>query len=540
MRRATGSSVLWILCLLLLAACGGDAPGAGEVVGDPTPGGMAVVGIPRDFEGFNPVTTTAFTSLEVINFALFTPLVRHDENLNIVPHLAESWELTDNGVTFRLRDDVRWHDGQPVTAEDVKFTFDLAKNPESASLLEAAFLTMIESATVIDPRTIRFDFVAPHSQPLEAFVWPPLPRHRLQDVAPAELGQAPFNREPVGSGPYRFVSWDAGQRLTLEANPDFPQALGGRPYLDRVVFRIVPESTTRLTELLTGAIDVNYSVLPDEAQQIQNQRGVELRHYPGRRFTYLGWNNEREPFRDPRVRRALAMAIDRQQMVDALLFGYGEPAAGMIPPWSPLYAGIDPLPYDPEGARRLLAEAGWADANGDGIVERAGQPLRFNLMVNTANRLYQDVATVLQQQFRQIGVDMQIRAVEFQTQLRQHRARDYEAVISNWVLDNFKVDPSPLISCAEARREGSANRAGYCNPQADQLIQAGLRETDEGQARETWSQLSQILQQDQPITFLFWDEELTGVGPRIQGVDTDVRGDLVNIARWWMPEDRRR
>ncbi|MBA2244895.1 MAG: hypothetical protein H0W11_08050, partial [Gemmatimonadetes bacterium] len=124
--------------------------------------------------------------------------------------------------------------------------------------------------------------------------------------------------------------------------------------------------------------------------------------------------------------------------------------------------------------------------------------------------------------------------------LRQHRARDYEAVISNWVLDNFKVDPSPLFSCAEARREGSANRAGYCNPQADQLIQAGLRETDEGRARETWSELSQTLQQDQPITFLFWDEELTGVGPRVQAVETDPRGDLVNIARWWMPEDRRR
>lgn len=536
---STGRAYLVAVLALVLAACGGDRTGAGGEIGDPAPGGTAIVAVTSDFQAFNPVTNTAIITDEVNKFMLFTPLVQYGENAEVVPYLAESWDLDEQGVTFRLRDDVSWHDGQPVTAEDVKFTFDLAKNPEAASLLESAYLTMVRSATVIDPRTIRFDFVAPHAQPLDAFWWAPVPRHVLQGVAPGELAQHGFNRQPVGSGPFRFVSWDAGQAVTLEANDQFPQALGGRPMLERVVFRVIPESTTRLTELLTGAIDVNYTVAPDEAQQVEGQRNVELRNFAGREFLYVGWNNEREPFRDPRVRQALGMAIDRQGLINALMFGYAEPAAGMVPTWSPLHPDVDAIGHDPAGAQRLLAEAGWRDTDGDGIVDRNGQPLRFTLMTSE-NRLRQDIATVLQQQLRRVGVEVQVRFMEFQTLLQQHRGRDYDAALAGWTLDNFKVDPTPLFSCEQARREGSPNRAGYCNPEADQLMMAGLRETDAGSARQTWADFTRVLQRDQPITFLFWTEDLAGIGPRVQQVETDARGRLVNVAQWWIPENRRR
>ena len=524
---------------LFLAACGGEGPGAGGEIGDPVPGGTGIVAVSSDFQAFNPVTNTAIVTDEVNKFMLFTPLVQYNEDAEVIPYLAESWDLDDQGVTFRLRNDVLWHDGQPVTAEDVKFTFDLAKNPETASLLESAYLTMVRSATVIDPHTIRFDFVAPHSQPLDAFWWAPVPRHILQNVAPGELAQHSFSREPIGSGPFRFVSWESGQSLTLEANEQYPQALGGRPMLDRVVFRVIPESTTRLTELLTGTIDMNYTVLPDEARQVEGQRGVELKHFPGREFLYVGWNNEREPFNDPRVRQALGLAIDRQNIIDALMFGYAQPAAGMVPPWSPLHPDVEPIGHDPAAAQRLLAEAGWTDTNGDGILDRNGQPLRFTL-ITSENRLRQDIATVVQQQLRRVGVDAQVRFMEFQTLLQQHRGRDYDAALAGWTLDNFKVDPTPLFSCEQARREASANRAGYCNPEADRLMAAGLRETDPGRAQQIWADFTRVIQQDQPITFLFWTEELAGVGPRVQRVEMDSRGRLVNVGQWWVPETRRR
>jgi len=531
---------LALLIPVTLIACAPGDGGPGIVTGDPEYGGTAVVGVMSDFQAFNPVVNTAILTDEVMKHMLFTPLVQYNDQLEIQPHLAESWDLDDMGVTFRLRQDVRWHDGQPVTAEDVKFTFDLAKSPEAASLLGSAYLTMVQTATVVDPHTIRFDFVAPHAQPLDAFWWPPLPRHILQNVSPAELTQADFNANPVGSGPFRFASWDRGQRLTLEANPEYSEALGGRPYLDRVVFRIIPEATTMLTELLAGGTDkIGWTLLPDQAQQLMGQSGIDVRHFPSREFTYIGLNNQRPQFRDAETRRAIAMAIDRQQIINALLHDFATPASGMIPNWSPMNPGLDPLPHDPNAARQLLAQAGW-QAGADGILQRQGQPLRFTLLVNAANRTHQDIATVIQQQLRQIGANIEIRTVEFQTMLRQHRARDYEAVISNWTLDTFKVDPTPLFSCEQARTPESPNRAGYCNPQADQLMQQGLRTTDQGQAQQVWQDFSRILQNDQPIIFMHWSDDLGAIGPRLQNVETDIRSKLVNARDWWIPEGRRR
>ncbi|MEX2582867.1 MAG: ABC transporter substrate-binding protein [Gemmatimonadota bacterium] len=521
----------------LLAGCSGGGADAPMVVGDPEPGGTAIVAVEQDFQVFNPITNTALITSEVMNFMLFTPLIQFDENFEAVPALAESWDLEETGVTFHLRDDVTWHDGQPVTADDVLFTFETAKNPEAASLLESAFLTMVESAEVIDPQTIRFDFVAPHSQPMQAFWWPPIPRHILGDTPVGQLSQAPYNRDPVGNGPFRFASWESGTQVVVEANDEYPEELGGRPLLDRVVFRVVPEATTRLTEILTGATDLNYSVLPDEAQQVEGQTGVQLIHYPGRQFVYMGLNNEREPFSDPLVRRAVATGIDRQALIDALLFGYAEIATGMIPPWSPVAPDIEPLPYDPEGARALLQEAGYTPGP-DGIMQRDGQPLRFTLLTSE-DRLRQDLTVVLQQQLRQIGATVDVRAIEFQTMLQQHRARDYDAVLSSWILDTFRVDPNPLFSCEEAQTPESANRAGYCNPQADSLAAAGLRTIDDDEARQTWTLFSEILQEDQPIVILFWQEQLSAISQRLQGVEMDVRGKLITAQEWWIPAGQR-
>ncbi|HEX2210801.1 MAG TPA: ABC transporter substrate-binding protein [Longimicrobium sp.] len=532
--------LLAVLCAVSLAACGGgggggDAQGDDKAGGTPQQGGTAVIAVLADFQAFNPVTNTHLTTDDVVKHMLFTPLIQYDEKLQAVPWLAERWDLADTSVTFFLRRDVRWHDGQPVTAEDVKFTFDLAKDSATASLLGSAYMNMVREATVVDPYTIRFSFVAPHAQALDGFWWPPLPRHLLGNVPAGELAQHAFNRNPVGSGPFRFVQWQPSQSVTLEANPQFPAALGGRPNLDRVVFRVVPEATTMVTELINGTADmIGYTLLPDQAAQIRNQRGVELRHYPSREFTFFAWNNTRPLFSDARVRRAMTMGINRQQIIDGLLQGFGVQATGMIPPWSPMYSELQPIPYDANGARALLQQAGWVDANGDGIAEKNGQPLRFVLTINSSNRLHADIAQVMQRQLRQVGVDVQIQPQEFQSMLQRYKAREYDAVLANWTLDTFKVDPSPLFSCEQSRITGSANRTGYCNPRADALMQQGLRTTDAAQARGIWAQYSQLLQQDQPITFLYWFEDMAGLGPRPQNVVTDARSKIVNIRDWWI------
>lgn len=548
MNALSARRMLPAMAAIVLAACGGGDGGGGggdakdgADKGTPVQGGTAAISVLSDFQAFNPVTNTHLTTDDVIKHMLFTPLIQYDTALQPIPWLAERWELTDTSVTFHLRRDVRWHDGPPVTAEDVKFTFDLAKDPATASLLGSAYMNLVKSATVVDSFTVRFGFESPHAQALDGFWWPPLPQHLLKDVQPAQLSQHAFNRRPVGSGPFKFTEWRPTQSVTLEANPQFPEALGGRPNLDRVVFRIVPEATTMVRELINGTSDmIGYTLLPDQGAQVANQRGLDLRHYPSREFTFFAWNNTRPLFADARVRRAMGMAINRERIIEALLKGYGEPAHGMIPPWSPLYTAAQPLPYDPAQARQLLAQAGWRDTDGDSIAEKGGQPLRVVLTINSANRLHADIAQVVQQQLKQVGVQLDIRPQEFQSMLQQYKARQYDAVLANWSLDTFKVDPTPLFSCAQARIANSANRTGYCNPQADQLMTRGLATTDPAQAKQIWAQYSQILQQDQPVTFLYWSEDLAGLGPRPQNVVTDVRSKIVNIRDWYIPANRQR
>jgi peptide/nickel transport system substrate-binding protein len=516
-----------LVSALLAGGCGGDGGG--------TEGGTVVVGMRSDFGSFNPITSSGQYDLELMNYALFTPLVQYDENLEVQPYLAESWELHgDTAVTFRLRDDVRWHDGQPVTARDVEFTFNLAKNEQTASLLGTAFLAEVQSARVIDDRTISFRFARPHAQALEDFWWPPLPRHLLEGVAPAELRNAPFNRQPVGSGPFRFGEWRANERLVLVSNPDFPEALGGPAVAERVVFRVIPEAATMLTELITGSLHVDIPLLPDQVRQVRDNADAELHSFPGRTIYYLGWNNARPPFDNAAVRRALAHAVDRQEIVDALLYGEGAIATSTIPPWHPLYPELEPVTHNVEQAAQMLTQAGWQDRNGDGIRENAqGQPLRFTIL-SSDDALRRSVIEVLQSQLRRVGADAQIRVMEFQTMLQSHRSRDFDAVFTNWVLDNFQVAAAPtaLFHSREADTEMSANRSTVRIPALDAAIERGTRATSTDEQRAAWREMTEVLQREQPVTFMFWLNELAASRSSMSGVDMDPRGEFRSIAQW--------
>ncbi|MBR9989173.1 MAG: hypothetical protein KFH98_05415 [Gemmatimonadetes bacterium] len=524
----TRRAALLLLTGLLAGACGGDG-GSGGV------GGTVVVGMRSDFGSFNPVTSSGQYDLELMNYALFTPIVQYDENLDVQPYLAESWDLHgDTGVTFHLRQDVRWHDGQPVTAHDVEFTFNLAKDEQTASLLGTAFLAEVAGAQVIDDYTITFRFARPHAQALEDFWWPPLPRHLLENVSPAELRNAPFNRQPVGSGPLRFGEWRANDRLVLLRNDDFPESLGGPADAERIVFRVIPEASTMLTELLTGSVHIDIPLMPDQIRQVRDNAETELHSYPGRTVYYLGWNNDRAPFNDANLRRALAHAINRGEIVDALLYGEGEIATSTIPPWHRLYPDLDPVQYDPAQAAQLLEQAGWVDRDGDGIRENAqGQPLAFEVL-SSDDPLRRSVVEVLQNQLRQVGANAQIRVMEFQTMLQSHRERNFDAVFTNWVLDNFQIAaaPSALFHSREADIQLSANRSTVRIPALDAAIERGGRAPDEAEQRAAWEEMTRVLQREQPVTFMFWLNELAASRSDMNGVEMDPRGELRSIARW--------
>ncbi|MDH3735251.1 MAG: ABC transporter substrate-binding protein [Gemmatimonadota bacterium] len=526
-RTATGRPRTALLLAALVVACGGGsadraAPGERPLV----------LGYAGELQTLNPLISTDQNANELIYALLFTPLVTYDEAFRVRPWLASSWEIDETGVTFDLRDDVVWHDGRPVTAEDVKFTFDTAKNPAVASPLGSVYLANVSTATVESPYRIRFEFAELQAEPLENFFWPPVPRHLLEGVPAEEIAAHPFGRQPVGSGPYTFDSWTVGQGLEFRSREQFPAALGGPAEIGRVSYRIVPEPTTRLGQLRRGEIHVDGPIAPRDADRVSSDPDVDVIAFPWRQFTYIGWNTLRPPFEEPETRRALAMSIDRGELLEAILLGRGRPASSVVPPWHPYDPGLEPLPYDPAAAAALLEAAGWVDADGDGVRERDGVPMSFELVASSRNPVFGDLIQVIQAQLADVGIEVRPRLLEWQTVLGMHRSRDFDAVLTNWVLDNFRVDPRPLFHSSQVAIDGSANRGSYRNPVADSLMDLGARTLDPEAAARIWRDFAGILQRDQPITLLFWNDEIVAVRRELIHTGFDARGELVTLPGW--------
>jgi peptide/nickel transport system substrate-binding protein len=536
--------------LALLAACGGggDANRQGQGDGKAAEsepevpeaqrfGGTIVVGQITDVSDVNPLTSTDHTANQMQQFVLFAPLLTYDEKLQPVPLLARSWEVNADTteLTFHLRDDVFWHDGRKTTAYDVKFSYDMAKDPETG-FPNAAFWTHYGEATVADSFTIRFR-MEPHAEFLDSWrAFAPVPRHLLEGTPPARMRNHPFNtRAPVGNGPFRFVSRAPGQSWTFAANERWPAELGGRPYADRLVYRVIPEPVTLLTELLSGRVDYYIAPNPDQGEQIERSPNARLLSFPDRAFLLLGWNVRREMFREARVRRALTMAIDREAIIKGVRMGFGEPANSTVPPFFWNYdaqAGAG-LEHDPEGAKRILAEAGWRDTNGDGTLDRDGKPFRFSVVTTSGNRERQDIVEVVQAQLKRIGVDVVVQPMEYSALLDRitDRRRDYDAVVIGWVTE-FRIDDSDLFHCEKL--DEPYQWAGYCDPRTDQLLDTLPRIADRAAAKPLWAEYQRKIAADQPYTFLYFTQRLEGAHERLRNVRPDARGDWVGVSRWYL------
>jgi peptide/nickel transport system substrate-binding protein len=553
MKPSTRTAALMMTMAALAACGGGDGGGAekgeaakGEEAEVPEAqrfGGTAVVGIINDMSDISPLTSTDHNANQVQQFVLFAPLITYNEKLEPVPHLARSWEVNADTteLTFRLRDDVYWHDGPRTTAYDVKFSYDRAKETETG-FPNTAFWTHYGDATVVDSFTIRFR-MEPHADFLDPWrSFAPVPRHVLRDVPAAELRNHPFStRAPVGNGPFRFVEHAAQQRWVFAANERWPKELGGRPYLDRLVYRVIPEPTTLLTELLSGRVDYYIAPSPDQTRQIEASPNARVVSFPDRAFLIIGWNARREQFKDARVRRALTMAIDRDALIKGVRMGYGETANSTVPPFYWNYdaqAGAD-LKHDPEGAKRLLAEAGWRDSNGDGVLDRNGRPFRFTLITRTGDRERQDVSEIVQAQLRNVGVEVRVQALEWGTlldKINDTERRDFDAVVIGWVTE-FRIDDSDLFSCEKL--DEPYQWVGYCDPRTDQLLDTLPRIVDRAAARPLWAEYQRKIAADQPYTFLYFVRRLEGVHERLRNVDPDARGDWVGASRWYIRPDAR-
>jgi peptide/nickel transport system substrate-binding protein len=536
---------LTVLAALALAGCGGEdgEPEAGPIPESQRYGGSVVTAYLAEASTMNHFASTDDNALELQNHVLFTTLTRYDENLESVPYLAERWESTDtyDGITltFHLRDDVRWHDGTPTTANDVKFTFDRIKDPATA-YPKASLLTLYDSAQVVDRQTVRF-FLQRHPGYLDPWtVITPMPEHILGDVPPAELTFHPFGTEaPVGNGPFRFVEHRPGDRWVFEANPDFPQSLGGRPYLDRLIYRVVEDETTRLNEFFAGEADIYFSVAPSQVASIVEQPDRRILAYPTRAYAFVNWNGRQSFFQDPRVRRALTMGINRQQIIDAARNGFGEVAKGPVPPfhWA-FYRELEPLPFDPDAAGALLDSAGWIDRDGDGVRERDVIKASFELRTHP-NPTREDIIALVQSDLAKIGVEARLNVQEAQSLRADITSgeRRFDAFVLGWQAD-FRLDDRILFACSQI--DGPFQWASYCNPRVDEILDQVTHIEDRSKALPLWHEYQEIMQWEQPYTFLYYEVRPNGVRDRVRDVEMDIRGLFINVREWWIaPDDRR-
>jgi peptide/nickel transport system substrate-binding protein len=522
--RAARTSVLILLTLLLAAPAAGQRRDGGSTV---------VIAAASDLQALNSLVAAEGYTNEVVRFMLFLPLVQFTPDLQLAPALARRWEmLGDTAVVFHLRRDVFWHDGRLTTAHDVAFTFRRAVDPATA-FPNVGALAHWTTVQVVDSFTVRFR-MTPHADPL--LVWPGLaimPRHLLEAIPPEGLRTAAFNRAPVGNGPFRFVSVQANDRWIFDANPRFPQELGGPPLVDRIVWRVVPDNSAQLVELLTGRADMMLSPRVEQARESGARPDVYAITKPSRRYNFIGWNGLRAPFDDARVRRALMMAIDRQTMIDVLRQGFAQLGTGPIAPYHWAFdQSLEPLPFDTAAARALLAAAGFTTRARDGVLMRAdGRRLEFELKIAANSAANRSMGEMIQSDLRRIGVAMSLRPIDFASLVQDvsDSRRNFDAFLMAFETD-IRLDLRDAFH--SAARGGPFQSASYSNPEVDRLLDQAGTAQNRAAALPHWHRLQRILRDEQPWGILWYPPELILVRRRVQDVQMDIRGTLVGVSRW--------
>lgn len=528
-----------ILFSLLTTCCGREkterSPAGSQ--GDITDGGTVVIGLISDPDALSDFVSTDAQATEIMENMLFLPLVRYDENLKIVPCLAESWDFSPDHreLTFHLRRDVTWTDGVSTTAHDVAYSYRMWIDPELA-WANRSMLDLVDSVRVVDDTTVTFLFEVAYADQLNDLQLIILPKHILEKTPPLEMRSSPFNRMPIGNGPFKLEKWVSNQYMEFVPNEAY---YSGRPHLDRVIFRTIPDQTALLTNLETGEIDMMQAVPPKDYQRISRNSRLSVWTVPYRGYVYCGWNMANPLFVSRKVRQALTMAINRQEIVDGLWYGMAQICIGpVIPQISWAYnSEIQPYPYNPERARQLLAEEGWADHDGDGWLDRDGRKFQFELKLNLGNQIREDISVMVQRDLAAIGIKVIPRILEWSVFIDQTEDKDFDACILAWQTD-FEVNPTDIFHSKAI--DGKYNMVSYSNPEADRLMDEGRRCVDRQRAGEIWRRFQEVIHRDQPYTFLYVPLRINAIHKRIRGVHMDIRGALINIDKWWVPVGERK
>ena len=498
LRRAGGG-----LALLLLVACGGSEGTTASVA----------IRIPLINDPIlNPVLAPDIGSV-LINKVVFPGLVRPDEQLRPTPDLATGWTASSDGRehTFTLRPGVKWHDGHPFTARDVKFTFDQIIDVNSGSRLRSDFAA-VAGIDVIDSLTVRFRLHAPFAPFLTLLGYNAgiLPAHVFEGRRLTEATE--FSRtKPIGTGPFRVIESIPGSAIVLERNPDY---YGTAPKADRLIFRIVPDVNAQVAQLRAGELDI-VPIEPANLPGVQGADGVTVVENAVPQHFYVGFNQSLPLFKPSLVRRGLDYAVNRRAIIDGVLKGTADAPRGTIP--VVLRDFYDPSvperPFAPDSARALLAEAGWRSGEDGVLHDGDGRPFRFTLLVDKGNPTREQAALAVQQDLRRIGIEAHLETMEFATLVRDRvLPGNFEAVLIWWTTP---PDPDQFAYYATGQDN---NHVRYSNRAADSLLAAGRATADTARRRELYAAFQWLEHEDPPVLVLYYPREILAVSNRVRGL----------------------
>jgi peptide/nickel transport system substrate-binding protein len=485
------------------------------------PAGTLVVGLVAEPVNLDPAQVTDLNSTRVGRRVVESLVTFPEESTQIVPGLAESWTISKDGLqyTFKLRSGIKFHDGTPLTAEAVKFSIERQINPEHPAHklgkypFANFFFGNVKAVEALSDERVAFLLKEPRASFLAI-----LTAAAASIVSPTAVMKAgpDYPLQPVGTGPFKFVSWDRGQRVVLEKNPSywkFPVKL------DRVIYRPIVEDQARLTELLTGTLDLIVGVPPDFVSQLEGGGKVGVLKQVGAHVWYLGINNQKKPFDDKRVRQALNYAVNKEAIVRDVLKGTGTPSRGPVLPntWA-ADPSLKPYPYDPDRAKKLLAEAGYPNGFSTTLwVPESGSGMQSPVAMST----------VMQSNLKSVGVNVTLQTMEWGAFLAKLRTKEQELFALSWMAGTEDPDMVmyPLLHSSQWTPNGP-NRALYKNPKFDDLLQQARLTTDQAKRASLYKEAQRILVDDAPWIFVDHEIQIAAVARRVHGFKLHPSFDL--------------
>ncbi|MFZ1036849.1 MAG: peptide-binding protein [Smithella sp.] len=469
---------------------------------------------------------------------VYNGLVKYDKDMNIVGDLAESWEISQNGlvITFHLRKGVKWHDGYPFTSADVLYTYQVTIDPKTPTAYAGDFLK-VKRVEALNDYTFRVTYAKPFAPALISWSSAILPRHLLSGK---DITKSTLARHPIGTGPYMFKEWVAGQKIALISNPDYFE---GQPYIDGRITRIIPDSATMFLELRAQNIAMMGLTPLQYTRQTENnlfKNNFNKYRYLSFAYTYLGYNLKNPLFTDKRVRQAISYAINKNEIISGVLLNLGKPANGPYKPGTWAYNDkVKIYDYNPKKARELLHEAGWTKLNSEGVLEKDGKPFIFEIVTNQGNETRQKCAEIIQRQLKEIGITVKIRVLEWSAFVTDFiNKRRFDSVILGWTIP---LDPDAYdVWHSSKTAPEELNFISYKNPEADEMLEKGRSTFDQKERKKYYDRFQEILAEDQPYTFLYVPEALIIIHKRFRGIQPAPIGLEYNFTKWYVPKDEQK